>query len=410
MLRIVTRGRGIPGVPGSSFSTEIFDRHKERKAFSNILRSKTPELVVVTGPRDTGKTRLIESVMQETEKKDRFWWLHINMRDPVHHWTSVEAVYRSLLLTFTTAFYRYAVDAANTFLNSLRLSVPLGPTMSTANVSWRLPPEHHGMEGSFEEMLSAAEKVMIGMKHSLWSGQYYPVLSFDDVEKMYSYLDNDNYPEGKKVLEIIREFFVKNTKEQENFHIVVTSTSSVHVRRFLRDIDGRAEVLVIGDLGKEDAKVFWEKYLPENYLPTDNPSIPVPSLKFDDVYNVFGGHMFHLKQCYLRGVRPESTTIVKMALVRWKQFVVPTSGSKKFKWSRESAIAVMDQLRENGSIQYTALKNSFGEELVDEMVKEHFLVYQPLPSLVDNDVEDPSHYPILTAPSPAHLWTLRKYF
>ena len=173
--------------------------------------------------------------------------------------------------------------------------------------------------------------------------------------------------------------FVKNTKEQENFHIVVTSTSLVHVLRFLKDIDGRAEVLVIGDLGKEDAKVFWEKYLPQKYLPTDNPSISVPSLQFDDVYDVFGGHMFPLKQCYLRGVRTESTTIVKMALVRWKQFVVPTSESKKFKWSRESAIAVMDQLRENGSIQYTVLKDSFGEELVDEMVKEHFLVYQPLP-------------------------------
>ena len=344
MLRIVTKGLEVLIAPGSlnaAFSTRIFDRHKERKAFSNILRSKTPELVVVTGPRDTGKTRLIESVVQETEKKDRLWWLHINMRDPVHHWTSVEAVYRSLLLTFTTAFYRYAKDAANTFLNSLRLSVPLVPTMSTANVSWRLPPEHHSIEGSFEEMLSAAEKVMIGMKQSLWSGQYYPVLSFDDAEKMYSYLDNDNYPEGKKVLESLHNFLITT-----NSHVIVSSTN---VHHFLKDMKRRPKIMVIGDLSKEDAKVFWEKY-----LPTDNPSIPVPSLQFDDVYNVFGGHMFHLKQCYLRGVCPEWTTIVKMALVRWKQFVVPTSGSKKFKWSRESAIAVMDQLCENGSIQYTA--------------------------------------------------------
>ena len=44
-----------------------------------------------------------------------------------------------------------------------------------------------------------------------------------------------------------------------------------------------------GDLSKDDAKVFWEQY-----LSADNPSIPVPSLEFN-VYNVFGGHMFHLK-------------------------------------------------------------------------------------------------------------------
>ena len=41
-------------------------------------------------------------------------------------------------------------------------------------------------------------------------------------------------------------FFVKNTKEQRNFHVLVTATSSVHIRRFLRDIDSQAEVAVMG--------------------------------------------------------------------------------------------------------------------------------------------------------------------
>ena len=399
MLRIVTKLQGIPGVAGSfnaTFSSGIFDRDKERKAISSILRNKTPELVVVTGPRDAGKTRLVESVKRETEKNDRLWWLHINMRDPVHHWTSVETVYKSLLLTFTNAFYRYAIDAAKTFLSSLRLSLPLGPSVTTADVTWRLPPEH-SIEGSFEEMLSAAEKVLMGMKQSLWSEQHYPVLLFDDAEKMYTCLDDENYPEGKEVLEILHNFLVTT-----NSHVIISSTN---VHHFLKDMKQRPKIIVIGDLSKDNAKVFWEQYLPAN-----NPSIPAPSLQFNDVYDVFGGHMFHLKQCYLRGVRPDLTTIVKMALVRWKLFVVPSSGSEKFKWSRESALAVVNQLRENGSIQYTALKDSFGEKLVDEMIKEHFLVYQPLPSLVDNNVEDLSLYPILTAPSPAHLWTLRKYF
>ena len=67
--------------------------------------------------------------------------------------------------------------------------------------------------------------------------------------------------------------------------MIVTLISLLHVRRFLRDIDGRAEVLVIGDLNKDDAKVFWEQY-----LPADNLSIPVPSLQFN-VYDVFGGHV-----------------------------------------------------------------------------------------------------------------------
>ena len=170
----MTKLRGISGVLGSfnaTLSSGIFERDKERKTISSILCNKTTELVVVTGPRDTGKTRLVKSVKRETEMNDRLWWLHINMRDMVHHWTSVVSVYKSLLLTFTSAFYRYAIDAAKTFLNSIRLSLPPGPSVTTANVSWRLPPEHN-IEGSFEEMLSAAEKVLIGMKQSLWSGQH----------------------------------------------------------------------------------------------------------------------------------------------------------------------------------------------------------------------------------------------
>ena len=38
---------------------------------------------------------------------------------------------------------------------------------------------------------------MNGMKQSVLSGQYFPILSFD-AEKMYTYLDDDKYPEGEK--------------------------------------------------------------------------------------------------------------------------------------------------------------------------------------------------------------------
>lgn len=47
--------------------------------------------------------------------------------------------------------------------------------------------------------------------------------------------------------------FVKNTKEQKNFH---GTDLNEHVRQFLRDIDGGGEVIVIGDLAKENARKF----------------------------------------------------------------------------------------------------------------------------------------------------------
>ena len=87
------------------------------------------------------------------------------------------------------------------------------------------------------------------------------------------------------------------------------------------------------------------------------PSIPVLPLSFADVFAVLGGYIHHLEQCYFQGIPPQ-----------------------------------------------------IGEEAIDEMIKGHFLVYQLLPAVVNNDVEDPNSYPILIAPTPAHLWALRKYF
>ena len=56
------------------------------------------------------------------------------------------------------------------------------------------------------------------------------------------------------------------------------------------------------------------------------------------------------------------------------------------------------------------MREEIGEEALDEMIKSHFLVYQPLPAVVNTDIEDSTRYPILNAPTPAHHWTLRKYF
>ena len=199
------------------------------------------------------------------------------------------------------------------------------------------------------------------------------------------------------ILEILINFLATTP-----IHVVISSTN---VHHFLEHMRNRAEIMVIGDLVRDDAQQFWEEYLPKTY-----PSIPSPPLSFGDVFAVLGGHMYHLEQCYFRGIPPELTSIVKIALVSWKQFLVPTSGSKKWKWSRNASLAIMKELYHEGSIQYSAMREEIGEEAIDKMIKSRFLVYQPLPAIVNTGMEDSTRYPILNAPTPAHLWTLRKYF
>lgn len=75
-------------------------------------------------------------------------------------------------------------------------------------------------------------------------------------------------------------------------HVVISSTNVYH---FLEHMHNRAEIMVIGDLVRDDAQQFWEEYLPKMY-----PSIPSPLLSFADVLAILGGHMYHLEQCYFR--------------------------------------------------------------------------------------------------------------
>jgi hypothetical protein len=116
---------------------------------------------------------------------------------------------------------------------------------------------------------------------------------------------------------------------------------------------------------------------------------------------------------YLREIKAELHEI----LIEWSlQFVVfyahmdfQTSGSKKWNWSRNASLAIMKELYNEGTIQYSTMRDEIGEEAIDEMIKGRFLVYQPLPAVVNTGMEDSTRYPILNAPTPTHQ-TLRKYF
>ena len=122
-----------------------------------------------------GITRLIEIVKKLTGT-NRLWWMHVNMRDPLHHWTNVEVAYRSLL-QLTTDFSRWTKAASMHFLHTLQLNIPLSEGASPSSISCRHPEHYRPSDiAAFVEMQSATEQVMNGMRRSLWSGQYFPVL------------------------------------------------------------------------------------------------------------------------------------------------------------------------------------------------------------------------------------------
>ena len=75
---------------------------------------------------------------------------------------------------------------------------------------------------------------------------------------MYCCLDEKEV--GQEILGKAMDFFIQKTKK---FSVVFASSPSMLIRRILDHTINWASVFVIGDLSKEDSKLFWENNLPE---------------------------------------------------------------------------------------------------------------------------------------------------
>ena len=77
---------------------------------------------------------------------------------------------------------------------------------------------------------------------------------------MYRCLDEKEV--GREILGKVMDFFIQNTKQTKKFSVVLASSPSMLIRILDHTINW-ASVFVIGDLSKEDSKLFWENNLRE---------------------------------------------------------------------------------------------------------------------------------------------------
>ena len=151
----------------SSNTLVMFNRIKEKNVLYNFLFSRRPGVMIITGSQDTGKTRLIEKVRQQTRDAGHFQWLHMNMREPVHHWTSTEAACRSLLHIFASAFSSQYEMTTTAFSKELQRRFPFSAHGGSSLWNW----SGH----SFVEVLSAVESMMMqSLSHGIT--QFYQLM------------------------------------------------------------------------------------------------------------------------------------------------------------------------------------------------------------------------------------------
>ena len=123
--------------------------------------------------------------------------------------------------------------------------------------------------------------------YTYWYGAKAPIFIIDEANELGAVTKDRD---GNESLYNFFKWLVLNTKEQNRFHVLLSSSDSffhLWVSKYIGTT--WYETYVIGDLPKQDAKLFWEALLKKQDI-----SHPLPD--FETIYSVCKGNMFLIEK------------------------------------------------------------------------------------------------------------------
>lgn len=384
-------------LPRFYLNDDMFNRTKEINRLSQVLLS-TPQLSIVTGPVNSGKTMLLEKVLEDLPNKSLKPTpvYSINLRKGTFH--SVRSLVASLS------------QGMNSWVNSIRTIMGnTAVSVTTPAVKFRLEPSGHTDDGyPIDHLSDLLEDVANAIPPStLLRGSQQPVLFIDEANRLRTILRDKD---GQAALESLFEWLIMHTKEKRHFHVVLASSDSffnLWVERFIGP--SRYSTYVLGHLDPTEAKRYWQGLLSDNEKLLQNMATP----KFDDVFSVCGGSMFLMnvfmkEWCEEKGSGMIGSDVKKFSMVLQEQrrLMSALSQARNFeeidppKWTRANLIGIMEMVCHNkGIVDYETLCSKFGKETINSVIEYNVMHLRPTCTL-SFDVEAHEE-PIVTPESPA---------
>lgn len=365
--------------------TVFFNRKREIELCLDHLKGKPAVISVFTGPPDSGKTALLKHVLDQQEDRPV---VSIDMR--AHAFNNAEAFLMSMESTLAP-WYSSIKKYGDKLVSSTTMTFPF----AELDLSKLYTPDLEltpmlKVEKIFNFIIANTPDF------SFWTGQFKsPIFFIDEANKMDSLTKTDI---GKEALLSLLNFFVKCTKQDHRFHVVLASSDSFYHLWLSKYIGtNRFKTFVVGNLSKEEALKFWKEHaLTKCHID------PLPS--FEEAFTVCGGNILLLERyvaeyCEKKGsLLPERFSCVVIEKTRLVMALLETTD----RWSRANLLDVMSQLNEaeNGFIMYEKLCNKITKDVVDSMIKANLIHMRPSTDYT-YDLEGAPDEAILTAESPA---------
>ncbi|CAG8546662.1 4027_t:CDS:2 [Funneliformis caledonium] len=238
----------------------FFNRKWELDKFNNAF-SSYPELRVVLGPPSTGKTTLIREVVTN---KDNFKPLFLDCRSGQFDFS--KNLYDSISMQFKPFFKKRIKSLKNIMPEDLKAKLPF------FKLNFKIFDKSEITPSSVSELLVEITRAFL--KWNIWHSNYAsPHILVVDEANLLSQL-GDSSKEGAILLKTFLNWLVLNTKQENRFHAVLTSSDSF----FLNWITNLLHIphiipYVVGDLNKEDAEEYFEKHVLPQYGVFTEPSI-----------------------------------------------------------------------------------------------------------------------------------------
>ncbi|KAG7674197.1 putative Uncharacterized ATP-binding protein MJECL15 [Nannochloris sp. 'desiccata'] len=398
---------------------KIFNRKEELAALNEVFDDSPSELLIVLGPANCGKTKLLQEV-----KKDReFAQAVIGEGPPPILYLDCRGK---------------DISSPKKFANAIRQLVigDVGLKNWWAGIKIKLPGLELDLETIFEQ--AAGEPPMESIIDSLTTFleatrplPYKPVIIIDEANKLMRWSDDPGHIELKNLL----DFFVRTTKQEHLGHFVLASSESF-VIDFLEKEGLHTKQYVtqeIGDLATiDEAKQFIEsltlcKKAPPTFFDTTENGEQIDM--WPRVYEVCGGNIGLLERCAKHSKRLKSWEngleevsrdlegAVKRGL--WPGGFSRAGGSRPpAAWTKENYKTVLREIAlaktHKHAVSFDKLEDAVGEAALLSMVEWNLVALRrksrwakDLPATLFADLDDNK---LVTMPSPAELYFVLKMY
>ncbi|CAJ0845005.1 13515_t:CDS:2, partial [Entrophospora sp. SA101] len=381
----------------------FFNRKRELVKFKEAF-SSDPQLHVVLGPPSSGKTALV----REVTSKGNFNPLFIDCRKG--QFNTPKTIYDSISSQFQPFFKTHTK-----YLTKMLQQGEISAVMDDLQLKFK-PFNENEKDITSDDVIKLLDNIASALpKWTCWDGYNIPppILIIDEANK-FSHLGGSK--DGEVLLESILDWLVVNTKQENRFHAVLTSSDSFFLNWIVNFLHvPHVAPYVVGDLSRKEAEEYFEMHILPRHECEELRG------KFDRVCKITGTRMLIIDKfvneykIYRGKLEDSEFSIFRLEDDKLKRGLYPKSLKFSNKpsppaWNDRHLIKTMEAIvkaEDQGFILEEDLIKAIGDEQVYSLVDYNYLHRRPTNQYA-NDIIDPPDEVILTAMNQPSLCAMKR--